>query len=382
MSDKKPEPLFIKLSEAATTGEPQSVAAELGGYLKNSENPAYAMGASVFYGGTVVTTSDSGKIRAEGLGRDVEGTQDAKLAAIVGEKPFTRDDVFPIASITKSFVAAGMMHLQAEGKLSLDDNLKDNAEKWAQNLRTLYPDAPEEKLQAFRQLLTEKVDPNATIGDLLAHKSGLAGKGEENVRGPRVHVDFSKETTQVEGALGFLKPQPDMLVQPRGKEDYSNAGYVLSQLIMEASSGEKFRDVIETRIIQPLDLRQTRVTFAPNDVPNGAGCMVSTREDLLKYMSKIVGDMNTNPNSIYKAMKDQKIGLQVLDIEGKKWIGHTGGGGIAESVVLVDPENPQNGFATVKVIPYKEMVKVPSQEVQSGSIEASSPARAAAKGIK
>lgn len=365
--------LFEQLADSAATGNRHDIAASLAPYLEQGSN---AMGATIIRNGEV-QSADVGTIRADGLGRDAQ-TRQEQVAAINGDgnkRALSSQDEFPIASITKTFVAAALVQLQAEGKVSLDDRLHDKAAQWTAELRTLYPDAPEAKLQSFQTLLTEFTQPDATLKDLLSHTSGLPGMGPmvngKSERGGRVHVDFSQEPPAQEGALGFLKPQTGFPLNARGHHDYSNAGYVLSQLIIEAAAKEPFRDVVETRIIEPMKLENTRVTFAREDTPNGAGCMVSTREDLLKFVSTIAQD------PAYASMLPEKgkagIGVQSYEIAGKSWIGHTGGGGIAEIVALVDAEKPSNGFATVKVTPF---IKQPAPEVDSASIQASSPSRA------
>ena len=69
--------------------------------------------------------------------------------------PVTRDSVFRIASMTKSFTAMAILKLRDEGKLSLDDP----AERYVPELKALtYPTTD---------------SPRITVRDLLSHAEGF-----------------------------------------------------------------------------------------------------------------------------------------------------------------------------------------------------------------
>jgi CubicO group peptidase (beta-lactamase class C family) len=79
----------------------------------------------------------------------------AGFRELPSKSPVTRDSVFRIASMTKSFTAMAVMKLRDEGKLSLDDL----AEKHVPELKALrYPTSD---------------SPRITVRDLMSHAAGF-----------------------------------------------------------------------------------------------------------------------------------------------------------------------------------------------------------------
>ena len=71
----------------------------------------------------------------------------------VEAEPVTPDTIFYIASITKTYLATAVCMLEASGKLSLDDTVKDHLPRF--------------------ELADDEAENSITIRDLLTHAAGL-----------------------------------------------------------------------------------------------------------------------------------------------------------------------------------------------------------------
>src|SRR5262249_42847423 len=145
---------------------------------------------------------------------------------IEGKTPVTAKTVFAIASISKQFLAAGIMVLVQDGKISLDDSVG-----------RFLPDAPAE---------WQKI----SIRELLSHTSGLARDAPgENPFETRSPVDA------IRAAYGVQLSSP-----PGEKWQYSNLGYYVLAEIMSRASGEQWPDFMTHRLFRPLGMSSTRTT--------------------------------------------------------------------------------------------------------------------------
>ncbi|MGN6313163.1 MAG: serine hydrolase domain-containing protein [Rhodanobacteraceae bacterium] len=147
----------------------------------------------------------------------------ANLEAHIKAAPETN---YRLASVTKQFTAACILLLKQDGKLKLTDPV-----------RTWLPELPAS-------------DDKITIGNLLAHTSGL--------------VDYEDlippdRTTQINDAdvLRMIASQHRLYFDPGSAHRYSNGGYVLLGLIVERISGMDLADFMKRRIFQPLGMDHT-----------------------------------------------------------------------------------------------------------------------------
>jgi CubicO group peptidase (beta-lactamase class C family) len=127
--------------------------------------------------------------------------------------PMAPTSVFEIGSVTKSFVAAAVLQLAADGALSLDDPIG----RYVPGL-----DGPVAA---------------ASVESLLLHTSGLVGSHGED------HVPLSRDDAVA--ALGGLEVDP----AATGRFLYSNAGYTLLALAVESTSGTTYRDHLVERVL-------------------------------------------------------------------------------------------------------------------------------------
>lgn len=144
--------------------------------------------------------------------------------------------IFDICSITKQFTAAGILKLEMQNALSVDDSLSK------------YFDAvPNDK-------------KNITIHQLLTHSSGLS-----------VGIGGDYETITEEE---FLEQVFDSeLISPVGERfNYSNIGYSLLGLIIEKASGMDYETFLNSEIFEPSNMYHTGYIipdWQQNEVANG-----------------------------------------------------------------------------------------------------------------
>jgi CubicO group peptidase (beta-lactamase class C family) len=176
--------------------------------------------------GCIVAIAHRGKIVAEyAFGH-------ANLAT--GEK-LTPRHRFRIASHSKSFTAAGIMKLRERRKLRLDDPV-------GQYVKGLHPHVAE-----------------TTIAQILSHSAGLTRDGADAGQ----FVDRRPYLNQKELVAELQSPPA---IEPNTRFKYSNHGFGLLGLVIEAVTGEPYRDWIEREIIDAVGLRETKP-----DVPIGKG---------------------------------------------------------------------------------------------------------------
>lgn len=152
---------------------------------------------------------------------------------IEAREPVTKDTIFGIASISKSFTALAIMKLESEGKLSADDEV----------IKYL----PDFKLSNLED--SSKVK----IHHLLTHSVGLPPmKRCENFN------DFVKH-------LAYLEKEPYyVLGEPGEYFSYCNDTFLLLGAIIEKVTGRLFRQYVTEHILFPLEMH--RSTFSLEEV--------------------------------------------------------------------------------------------------------------------
>jgi CubicO group peptidase (beta-lactamase class C family) len=152
--------------------------------------------------------------------------------------PVTRDSVFRIASMTKSFTALAILRLRDEGKLSLDDL----AERHVPELKGLrYPTSDSPKL---------------TVRHLMSHATGFP---EDNPWGDQQLAASEAEFTKM------LQQGIPFSNTPGVAYEYSNYGFAILGRIVTNVSGTPYPQYISEAILRPLGMTST--TLEPGAVP-------------------------------------------------------------------------------------------------------------------
>jgi len=147
-------------------------------------------------------------------------------ADIVGRAPLTPRHRFRVASHSKTFTAAGIMKLREAGKLGLDDHI-------GQHVEGLHPAVVE-----------------ATITQLLSHSVGIVRDGSDSGQWQDRRPFLSAAELRAD-----LAATP--VIEPNTRFKYSNHGYGLAGLVIEAVTGMPYRSWIKRTIIDPAGLEET-----------------------------------------------------------------------------------------------------------------------------
>lgn len=164
-------------------------------------------------------------------------------------KPLAVNTKFNIASMTKSFTAAGILKLRSEHRLSFSDPIS-----------RFFPHAPLEKR-------------DITVFHLLTHTSGLAGHSA------------GSGIMRRDGAVTAILSQ--RLEYPPGTHyRYADDDYQLLAAIIEVASGETWEDFTKRELLVPAKMRST--TFQGGDWGHkGANGMRSTARDIHRWVTGI-----------------------------------------------------------------------------------------------
>ncbi len=185
---------------------------------------------------------------------------------------------FLIGSITKPFTAYGILLLEQQNKLSLDDKLA-----------LFFPDFPKASKVSIKQLLM--------------HTAGV--------------TDYHAVSTWKEDGKGNVTPQSTLnsiaenpfIFEPGQRFSYSNTGYILLGLIIEKLSGQSFEEFIQNEILVPLELHNTGVITNDKIVRNLAmgyttNPRVVQKAEYINYNQPYAsGNMYSTPKDLWKFAK-------------------------------------------------------------------------------
>jgi len=153
--------------------------------------------------------------------------------------PNAVDTAFGIASGTKLFTGLTACRLIEAGKLSLTDTLRD--------ILPYDPGQIDKRVTIFH-LLTH----TSGVGDYLDEESPDAGQAEQALCA-KYPVYLWESLSYYLQMITPLAPK----FAPGARFGYSNAGYVLLGLAIEAAAGKPYRQAVADAIITPLGLRHT-----------------------------------------------------------------------------------------------------------------------------
>ena len=217
----------------------------------------------------------AGAVTVVGSKTGVASLEAVGFQKLESKQPMPSDALFRIASMTKPITAIGIMILQEEGKLSVDDLVEKHV-----------PEFRGQRIVASRDgdnLTLKKPARAITIRDLLTHTSGLPGGfpiGMADLYSRRQH-------TLAEAVL--VSSQQPLDFEPGSKWSYCNAGIDTLGRIIEVTSGQSYEAFLTARIFRPLGMHDTCVF--PNDSQTAriAGLYDSKDGELIVANRPIVG---------------------------------------------------------------------------------------------
>ena len=260
--------------------------------------------------GLVALVACGGQVHVEALGR---------LA--VGGPAVTRDSIFRIASTTKPITAAATLAVAAEGLIGLDEPVDRLLPELADRRVLRRMDGPlDDTVPAARAITTR---------DLLTFTFGFGMVGEmfaSPTPWPVVAATGELRLSTIGPPDPPVPPDPDtwiaglgslpLLAQPGERWMYNTGAQVLGVLLARAA-GQPLREVLATRIFEPLGMRDTGFWTAhterlatsyqptpeglavwdepdgrwsrPPQFGDGAAGLVSTADDLLAFARMLLG---------------------------------------------------------------------------------------------
>lgn len=215
--------------------------------------------------------------------------------------PIDRDTVFGMASVTKSFTALCIMQMQEDGLLSVEDPVG----KYIPEYTDPQPGEP----VRIRHLMCHSGGffplPRIVV-DRTAEEMGISDSLAEELI---VREDFAEEG--IRRVAGRLSAQTSFTGKPGQRLSYCNDGFgLLSDIVRRHSGYGSFAAYLEARILKPLGMTRSNISFIRNTLePNaaklysfengvwradrdyqndafvlhGGGAMKSTLSDMLKY---------------------------------------------------------------------------------------------------
>ncbi len=247
--------------------------AQTGVDIKRLDSGLAALSQTGQFNGTVLY-AENGKL----LYKKAFGIND-----IYTNKPLTTASSFNLASVSKQFMAMGILQLLEAGKLQLDD--------------------------AVVKYIPELPYTTVTIRQLLTHTSGIPEYFDvfERYRG-------TLDTLDNEGMIKMFatyKPAPDFA--PGSQWNYCNTNYVLLASVIERITKTIIHDYLQAHIFGPLGMKDTYVyndlmhTVPANHVLGFEEVNGTKKLADLTHLDGVVGDGN-----VYSSVDDLLLWDQAL----------------------------------------------------------------------
>lgn len=311
--------------------------------------------SQVFYEGGVPEGASPGLVLLVDT-PDVRYLKAAGVANLEVGTPMQVDDILQIGSNSKSMTIVLLMQLQEEGLLSLDDPLS----KWLPDQAAILPNGDQIILRHLAQHTAGTWDyADDILGAGISDPSRL-----EDSYTPQEIVQYAADN-----GTPYFNPGEE------GKLMYSNTGYILLGMVIEAVTGEKLADLYRSRIFVPLGMESAvliegvpqageittqgyrwteegeRLNTTSWNASQGwaAGAAAMTAEDLAVYGKALAGGelfqdpdtllemLSFNPAAKYTIGGPYGLGLIDYAGDGSVW-GHGGQTLGFSSLWFIDPE--------------------------------------------
>lgn len=251
------------------------------------------------------------------------------LADVELKVPATEHTIHQWASVSKQFIAAGILLLEQDGKLRLSDPVQRH-----------YPNAP-------------AAWSNVTVRHLLNHTSGI-----KSYTGLSNFIGSVTRELSAEELIDRVRDLP-LEFEPGEKYAYNNTGYYLLGLIIEQISGQSCDEFLRERIFRPLRMETAQMNHVRRLIPNratgydrrsnewvraaiwhpsqtaGAGGLVGTALDLARWDAGLYGDELLSAASREKMWAATLLnggktnlygfGWGLGQTRGHRWVAHSGG---------------------------------------------------------
>ena len=247
-------------------------------------------------------------------------TRSVGFADVENKLKANENSKYRIGSISKTFTTVLVMKAVEEKKLNLD-----------QTIDKYFPEI--------------KNAGKITVANLLYHRSGIHSFTDD-----KEYLDWNTQPkTEKEMLEIIVKGGSDF--EPDTKSAYSNSNFVLLTFIVEKSWGKPYKVLVDELIAKPAGLKNTalggKINSGKNEcksyrftgnwnlepetdisVPLGAGGIVSTPSDLVKFSDALFGGKLVSKESLEKMQTvngQYGMGMFKIPFYDKTGFGHTGG---------------------------------------------------------
>jgi CubicO group peptidase (beta-lactamase class C family) len=293
--------LILLVSAGLTPGKAQNIPAALTNYISDAATHGEINGN--------VLIAENGKV----LYKNSYGYQD-----FARQIPLADTVRFELGSISKTFTAVSVLQLMEKGKLKLDD--------------------------AFVKYFPGFPYPAITIRQMLSHTSDLPDIDSMTDSIITAHPEKIITNTDDLANVQIYSKTHHPVFTPGDHWSYSSTGYQLLALLVEKLSGERFFTYVRTHIFIPAGMRSTyaqsslaqtkEVNRALNYLYNnhyemrleladtiadkrewtynlsgyyGAGSVISTTGDMLRYDEALYGNKLLKPSTLEEAFTPVKL---------------------------------------------------------------------------
>jgi D-alanyl-D-alanine carboxypeptidase len=177
-------------------------------------------------GAAIAVIKDGAVVKTQGYG----------FADVENRVPTRPETVFKIGSVSKQFIATGIMLLVQDGKIAVNDAVSKYLEG------------------------TPKAWEEITLRHLLTHTAGLVREAPG--------FDFNKLQADVD-VVKTAYPVA-LISAPGEKYAYSNLGYFALAEVISKVSGKPWPEFLRDRVFAPLGMTATRLTSLAEIIPNRA----------------------------------------------------------------------------------------------------------------
>ncbi|NUW32608.1 beta-lactamase family protein [Nonomuraea sp. SMC257] len=222
--------LLLTGATAATASPKRASNAPKGGELTATTIDAYVRDYAErtgLPGALVAVTKDDRVVHVAGYGHTADG------------RAITKDTPMPLASLSKSFTALGVLRLADQHKISLDAPVRSYLPEFAM------------------------ADPRAgriTVRQLLQQTSGMSDRTFPELTLPA--PDTLKD------AVAMLRTAP-LATDPGTRMAYHNPNYAVAARLAEVVTGMPFGDYLAASVFRPLGMTSTTTVNTTRDLPGG-----------------------------------------------------------------------------------------------------------------
>tara|TARA_R100000908_G_scaffold50441_1_gene25733 strand:- start:95530 stop:97491 length:1962 start_codon:yes stop_codon:yes gene_type:complete len=205
------------------------------------------------------------------------------MANLAYDVEMNENSIHNIGSTSKHFLTFGLLLLQEEGKLDLDDDIRE-----------YLPELPE-------------FDHPVTLRHVVNHTSGYREFVNLLIMtGRNISTPVSQDKV-----IEIVQRQPELQNVPGAEFNYNNSGYVLSTEVIERITEMPFPEWMEENVFLPMGMRNTVVRSSPNQIVENRTFGYQYNEDgRVEEVTDLGGAMG--PGGIHASMDDLRKWVENL----------------------------------------------------------------------